>query len=64
MESREHFMFQKMAAELKREAAHLTGDRLLAAEAHTEEAEARLCLTWYDILDTAWHIRLLYDLPG
>ncbi|ETK33948.1 hypothetical protein [Microbispora sp. ATCC PTA-5024] len=64
MESRERFRFQKMAAQLKREAARLTGDRLMAAEARTEEAEARLCLTWHDILDTTWEIRLLYGVRG
>ncbi|MFC0862931.1 hypothetical protein ACFHYQ_11565 [Sphaerimonospora cavernae] len=64
MESREQFMFQKMAAGLKQEAARLTGDRLLAAEARTEEAEARLCLTWYDIVDATWRIRLLYGVSG
>ncbi|GII30923.1 hypothetical protein [Planotetraspora mira] len=52
MEPKGHFEFQEMAAQLKREAALLTGDRLLAAEARTEEAEARLCLTWHAIVDT------------
>ncbi|WP_203973404.1 hypothetical protein [Planotetraspora silvatica] len=53
-----------MAAQLKREAALLTGDRLLAAEARTEEAEARLCLTWHAIVDTATEIRQLYGVAG
>ncbi|MBP2705277.1 hypothetical protein JOL79_15785 [Microbispora sp. RL4-1S] len=53
-----------MAAELKQEAAQLTGDRLMAAEARTEEAEARLCLTWYEITDATREMRLLYGVPG
>ncbi|MEW9533008.1 hypothetical protein [Microbispora sp. NPDC049125] len=64
MESRERFVFQKMAAQLKQEAARLTGDRLMAAEARTEEAEARLCLTWYDIVDATGELRLLYRVLG
>ncbi|GIH67576.1 MULTISPECIES: hypothetical protein [Microbispora] len=64
MESRERFVFQRMAAQLKREAALLTGDRLMAAEARGEEAEADLCLTWYAIMDTTREIRLLYGVPG
>jgi hypothetical protein len=51
-------------AQVKQEAARLTGDRLMAAEARTEETEARLCLTWHDIMDTTWGIRLLYDVRG
>ncbi|WP_165900921.1 MULTISPECIES: hypothetical protein [Microbispora] len=53
-----------MAAQLKQEAALLTGDRLMAAEARTEEAEASLCLTWYEIMDTIRDIRLLYGVGG
>ncbi|MEZ0074026.1 hypothetical protein [Planotetraspora sp. GP83] len=64
MELRERFVFQKMAAQLKREAALLTGDRLLAAEARTEEAEARLCLMWYEIMDTTRELRQLYGVLG
>lgn len=64
MESRERFVFQRMAAQLKREAALLTGDRLMAAEARTEEAEADLCLTWYAVMDTTRRIRLTYGVPG
>ncbi|MCT9929165.1 hypothetical protein N5079_02905 [Planotetraspora sp. A-T 1434] len=64
MELRERFVFQEMAAQLKREAALLTGDRLLAAEARTEEAEARLCLTWYEIMDTTRELRQLYGVLG
>ncbi|GGO19156.1 hypothetical protein ACGFIJ_17920 [Microbispora bryophytorum] len=64
MESRERFVFQRMAAQLKRETALLTGDRLMAAEARGEEAEADLCLTWYEIMDTVREIRLLYGVPG
>ncbi|WP_327044455.1 hypothetical protein OG320_22145 [Microbispora sp. NBC_01189] len=64
MESRGRFVFRKMAAQLKQEAAFLTGDRLMAAEARTEEAEASLCLTWYEIMDTIRDIRLLYGVRG
>lgn len=64
MESRERFVFQRMAAQLKQEAALLTGDRLMAAEARSEEAEAALCLTWYEIMDTIREIRLFYGVPG
>jgi hypothetical protein len=64
MESKGHFEFQEMAAQVKREAALLTGDTLLAAEARTEEAEARLCLIWHAIIDTAGEIRQLYGVVG
>jgi hypothetical protein len=64
MESRERFVFQQAVAQVKQEAARLTGDRLMAAEARTEETEARLCLTWHDIMDTTWGIRLLCDVRG
>ncbi|WP_203887673.1 hypothetical protein [Planotetraspora kaengkrachanensis] len=53
-----------MAARLKREAALLTGDGLLAAEARTEEAEARLCLTWHAVAETAREMRQLYGVAG
>ncbi|GAA4563620.1 hypothetical protein GCM10023193_33200 [Planotetraspora kaengkrachanensis] len=64
MESKGHFEFQEMAARLKREAALLTGDGLLAAEARTEEAEARLCLTWHAVAETAREMRQLYGVAG
>ncbi|GII58956.1 hypothetical protein Pth03_73450 [Planotetraspora thailandica] len=64
MESREFFEFQEMAAQLKREAAGLTGDRLLAAEARTEEAEAKLCLIWHEIADMSREARQRYGVAG
>jgi hypothetical protein len=64
MEARERFDFQLLAAGVKREAAALTGDDLLAAEARTEEAEARLCLTWHAIRDTCQEMRRLHGMPG
>ena len=64
VETREHFAFQEAAARVKREAACLTGDRVLAAEARTERAEAELCLTWHAIIETVRLLRLRYGVRG
>jgi uncharacterized protein YjbJ (UPF0337 family) len=63
MESREEFMFQELAAQLKQETGRLTDDRLLEAEGRTEEAEARLCTTWHEIVMTVRRLRQAYGAP-
>lgn len=60
MESPEEFRFQEMAAQLKEETGRLTDDRLLVAEGRTEQAEARLCQTWCEIVEVVRHLRHIY----
>jgi uncharacterized protein YjbJ (UPF0337 family) len=49
-----------MAAQVKQETARLTGDRLMEAEGHTEEAEARLCETYFEVIAALRRLRRLY----
>jgi hypothetical protein len=48
---------------VKQETARLTGDRLMEAEGRTEEAEARLCETYWEIITVVRRLRQLYGVP-